>query len=198
MTNKTTRCNFQISTAQVQHKRPWGDDWVLQVLEIMSLKLSEQLDADATTAFALYEKYVENNRWRFPESVLWIIENADWSGGYYSKSPHDGELKNILISGIGTKENRIELVISKPWEDLEIQINYLEVFDFNFPNVGLLEHFPSWRYEQFKYYDPYHTYGIKNKKMFIHEIEWVSGVIWSITASEIEVIWKEVKSGESK
>ena len=164
----------------------------------MTFKLSEQLDADGTTAFTLYQKYVENNRWRFPESVLSVIENPDWSGGYYSKSPHDGELKSILISGIGTKENRIELQISKLWEDVEIQINYLDVFDFNFPNIGLLEQFPSWRYEQFKFYDPYHKHGIKNKKMFIHEIEWVTGIVWSITASEIEVIWREVQSIESE
>ena len=161
----------------------------------MSLKLSEQLDADARTAFALYDKYIENNRRLFPESVLSIIENPDWyEGGKFSKSPHDGELKNILISGIGTKENRIELQISKPWEDLEIQINYLEVFDFNMTGVGVLEQFPSWRYEQFKYYDPHHSHGIKNKKMFIHEIEWVTGIVWSITASEIDVIWRDVES----
>jgi len=163
----------------------------------MTLKLSEQLDADAGTAFALYKKYVENYRYKFPESVLSIIENPDWTdGGKFSKSPHDAELKNILISGIGTKENRIELQLSKPWEDLEIQINYLEVFDFNLPGVGILEQFPSWRYEQFKYYDLYRSHNIKNKKMFNHEIEWVTGIVWSITASEIEVIWREVEATE--
>jgi hypothetical protein len=160
----------------------------------MTLKLSEQLEADAGTAVALYQKYVENYRFKFPESVISIIENPVWDGAYYSKSPHYGDLKDIIISGIGTKNNRIELQISKPWADLEIQINYLEVFDFNLPGVGLLEQFPSWRYDQFKYYDPFQKYGIKNKKMFTHEIEWVTGIVWTITASEIEVIWRQIQN----
>jgi len=159
----------------------------------MTFKLSEQLDADAQTAFALYKKYVEHYRYKFPESVLSLIENPDWEGGYYSKSPHDGELKNLVISGIGTNESRLELQIAKPWADWEIQINYLDVFNFDLPDVGLtLAAFPSWRYEQFKFYDPYRPHGIQNKKMFTHQIEWVNGVVWSITASEIEVIWREI------
>lgn len=160
-------------------------------LNNMALKLSEQLDADPIAAFALYNKYVENYRYKFPESVLSVIENPQWrDGGCDSNSPHDAEFKNILFSGIGTERNRIELLISKPWLNLEIQVNYLGVFDFNLQGTGNLEKLPSWRYEQFRYYDPYHEYQIKNKKMFTHDIELHDGIVWNITASNIEVIWQ--------
>src|SRR5688500_19012108 len=134
----------------------------------MTFQLSEQLDAYPATAFTLYKKYIENYRYKFPESVLALIENPDWAeGGKFSKAPHDGGLKSLLVEGFGTEKSRIELQLSKLWEDWEIQINYLDVFYFNLPDVGMtLGMFPSWRYEQFKYYDPYRPHGIKNKKMF--------------------------------
>ncbi len=155
----------------------------------MSLKLSSQLDADADVAFALYKKYFDKNRWLFPESVIEVMENSDWIGGVDSKSPHDGELKNISITGIGTNKSIIELLLFKSWRDLNIKVTYMEVLDFNLPSLGNLHESHEWRYEQFLYFDPYHSHGIKNKKMFTHDIEWQNGVIWSITASDIEVIW---------
>jgi len=158
----------------------------------MTFKLSEQSGADAQTAFTLYKKYLEYNRHQMPGSVIALIENPDWEGGYYSKSPHDGNLTNVIISGVGTKDCSIELQISKPSGDCEIQIRYQGVLDFNFNSIGNVGLFPSWRYEQFKYYNPYRQHGIKETNMFIHEIEWVNGTIWTITASEIEVIWREI------
>ena len=155
----------------------------------MSFQLSEQLDADATSAFAFYKKYVENFKHKFPPSVLSVLDNSNWYGGSASKAPHDGVLKNVVIEGIGTESSFIELLISKPWVNLNIRLRYQGVFDFEFPSLGWREADIEWRYEQFRYYDPYHTHGIKNKKMFTHDIEWMCGTIWHITASDIEVEW---------
>ena len=155
----------------------------------MSFQLSEQLDADANSAFAFYKKYVENFKYKFPTSVLAVLDNPDWYGGCDSKAPHDGVLKSVAIEGIGTESSYIELLISKPWVNLNIRLRYKGVFDFKLPNLGSLADTIEWRYEQFRYYDPHYAHGIKNKKMFTHDIEWVCGTIWHITASDIEVEW---------
>jgi hypothetical protein len=159
----------------------------------MTFKLSPQLAAHAPTAFELYKKYFEANRHQFPKSVIAVVENPDWQGGYDSKSPHDGHLTNLNISGVGTEECSIELHLSKPSGDCEISIKYLGVLNFNFESIENVRLFPSWRYEQFKYYNPYRQHGIKETNMFTHEIEWVNGTVWAITASGIEVVWREIR-----
>ena len=155
----------------------------------MSFQLSEQLDADATSAFAFYKKYVENFKYKFPASVLAVLDSSNWYGGFDSKAPHDGVLKSVAIESIGTESSYIELLIAKPWANLNIRLRYKDIFDFNLPSMGSLAGTIEWRYEQFRYYDPYLAHKIENKKMFTHDIEWVGGTIWNITASDIEVEW---------
>ncbi|MCL2309259.1 MAG: hypothetical protein FWC42_03140 [Proteobacteria bacterium] len=158
----------------------------------MSFQLSEQLDADATAAFAFYKKYIENFKHKFPASVLAVLDNPNWYGGCDSKAPHDGELKSVAIEGFGTESSYIELLISKPWINLNIRLRYKDVFDFDLPRPDILAEAVEWRYEQFRHYDPYDTHGVENKKMFTHDIEWACGAVWHITASDIEVEWINV------
>lgn len=155
----------------------------------MALKLSEQLDADALAAFALYAKYLQTFRYKFPASVLALMENPDWSGGCMSNSPHDSWLTGMELSGVGTEECCLELHLSKPHLNLEIRIRYVGVMEMNMPIFKNIPQGNEWRYEQFRYFDPYHSHGIKNLKMFTHDIEWVDGDVWSITAREIAVEW---------
>ena len=157
----------------------------------MTFILRAQLDADAKIALALYQKYVENNKRLFPESVLSLLENPDWqNGGSFSRYPHDGELKKLSVLSVNDEEN-IELVIAKPQADVEILIRYNNVIDFDFPSFGM-KSLNSWAYDQFKFYNPYDKYDIKETKMFRHEIEWLGCVIWSITTADIQVIWKDI------
>lgn len=159
----------------------------------MTFILRAQLDADVKTALSLYQKYIDHNKRYFPESVLALLEHPDWqNGGNFSRYPHDGHLKDFSAFSDNGEEN-IKLIISKPQADVEIQIKYSNVIDFDFPSFGSgLKGFGRWAYDQFKFYNPYHDYGIKETKMFQHEIEWLGGVIWTVTAAEIEVVWKDV------
>lgn len=159
----------------------------------MTFILRAQLDADAKTALALYQKYVENNKRLFPKSVLALLENPDWqNGGNFSRYPHDGHLRNLFATSVNDEEG-IELIISKQQADVEIQIKYNNVIDFDFPSFGSgVKGFGIWAYDQFKFYNPYQEYGIKENRMFRHEIEWLGGVVWSITAAEIQVVWKDI------
>ena len=157
----------------------------------MTFILRAQLDADVKTAFALYQKYIEHNKRLFPGSALALLEHPDWqNGGKFSRHPHDGYLKNLSFDRVEKQKDTIELVISKPWADLDVHIKYNYVIDFDFPSNSLV--FNAWGYDQFKFYNPYDKYGIKETNMFQHEIEWVGGVVWTVTAAEIEVIWKDI------
>lgn len=157
----------------------------------MSLKLSEQIDADALAAFALYKKYLENFSYKFPASVLKLLDHPDWHGGCDSKSPHDASLKSFALTNIGTESSCFEMHLSKS-DFCLIRIQYFDVLEISIPCLGLTNSGKEWCYEQFRYFDPFHSHGIKEKKMFTHDIEWVGGVIWQITASKIEVTWTDV------
>ena len=157
----------------------------------MSLKLSPQLDADPIAAFALYTAYFNANKRSFPKSIIPLIDHDQWNGGCMSDSPHDSLLTEIKLDALGSKDAEITIHLSKPHLDLEIIITYKGVLKFDFPEVFRIDEPLEWRYEQFLYFDPYKDFGIKNRKMFQHDIEWRTGDIWSIIASEIKVSWSK-------
>src|SRR5690349_17034334 len=104
----------------------------------MTFILRAQLDVDVKMAVALYQKYIERNKRLFPESVLALLEHQDWqNGGKFSGHPHDGYLKNLSFDRVGEGKDTIELVISKPWADLNVHIKYKNVIDFDFPSNSL-------------------------------------------------------------
>jgi hypothetical protein len=156
------------------------------------LKLSPQLDADALAAFNLYDKYFESNRHQMPKSVIDLNDNPNWHGGFDSKSPHDSILKSISIDGFNASNCKIQILLLKEQANCSLELTYSNVVEFSLPNFSKFDEETTWRYEQFRYFNPYHTYRIKETNMFIHDIEFVDGNIWSITAEEISVKWNDL------
>lgn len=169
----------------------------------MSLKLSAQLDdaGDPRLPFKLYESYIQYNKWRIPESALEIISNPDWTGGSFSKAPYYSDLVGVELKDVGTQNAGLTLTLLKDMYveiPLRITLVYSGLFDLEIPtNPGISEQSLKWRYEQFLYFDAYKSHGIKDK-LFVHQIEWTDGSIWSITARNISAEWKELGVGESE
>lgn len=161
----------------------------------MSFKLSAQLDdaGDSRLAFKLYESYIEKNRWRIPESALKVIAHEDWSGGSDSKAPYYSQLSSIELTNLCSPSAEIKLRLFKDIhaeKDFFLEITYKGVFALDIPSQQELSESPLiWRYEQFLYFSAYASHSIEDK-FFKHQIEWVGGSIWSITARSIEVQWE--------
>ncbi len=158
------------------------------------LKLSAQLDdvGNPNLPFELYKSYINHNKWRIPQSALDIIACTDWSGGSDSKAPYYSHLTDMQISDLGSPESTLKLLLQKDMyvdSPFQLEITYKGLFALDIPKHEIFpEQSLIWRYEQFLYFDAYHSAGIKNK-LFTHQIEWVTGQVWSITAREIEVLW---------
>ncbi|GAB58395.1 hypothetical protein RNAN_1367 [Rheinheimera nanhaiensis E407-8] len=79
-------------------------------------------------------------------------------------------------------------------QPFEIEIVYKGVFKLDIPNEDFISvRSLTWRYEQFLFYDAYKSHKI-DCQMFMHQIEWVAGKVWSICARDIEVSWKALGS----
>lgn len=163
----------------------------------MALKLSAQLDdaGNPNLTFELYKSYIDYNKWRIPMSALELIANPDWTGGSQSKSPYYSDLVSVEIRDLGSQQAELKLSLTKDMyveTPLSIVITYQGLFDLEIQSTpGLSETETKWRYEQFLYFDPYPEHAIKDK-MFVHQIEWINGTIWSITARDIRVEWMEI------
>ena len=158
------------------------------------LKLSAQLDdtGNANLVFELYRSYIQHNKWRIPQSVLDVIEHPEWSGGSTSRAPYYSQLVGMQSSNLGKPNAELKLILQKDMyvdSAFNIEITYSGVFGLDIPHQGMLsEEQLIWRYEQFLYFDAYQSHQIKDK-LFMHQIEWVGGVIWSIIAREVKVLW---------
>lgn len=156
----------------------------------MTFKLSEQIDhiGNPKLPFEMYQNYVEENKWRFPESVLQVMESEKWY-------PYDTGLLSIEISGFDTSASfsntpssflKMTLLNTDDIDNqYKIELTYKGLFDFSFPRTGCYSQL-RWRYEEILFFDAYQSHGIKDK-MFTQKIEWVGGIVWSITARELEM-----------
>ena len=161
----------------------------------MTFLLSPQLDSGANPNlhFELYKNYLENNRNNLPESVFDTLSNENWEGGSNSFSPYMSDLKSIRIENIGTNDSQCKLLFGKGdylEKPILIELIYRQLLESDFPNSGgLLKGYPkTWRYNQFLVFDAWREHEEKGK-FFTHQIEFVGGCIWSISAGEIEVNW---------
>jgi hypothetical protein len=166
----------------------------------VTFKLSQTLDygGDPRLSFQLYESYIKENRWRFPESCLKVIEHPDWTGGSDSQAPYYSDLVSLDVNGIGSPSGKLRLALQKHMyveAPLSIEIIYEGLFDLEIPPSSGYESPLTWRYEQFLYFDAYRSHQIKDK-MFMHQIQWTQGSVWSITARNISVNW--INSGPSE
>ncbi len=161
----------------------------------MTFKLGAQLDdsGDSRLSFKLYESYIEKNKWRIPESALAVIAHPDWSGGSQSKAPYYSQLESFELINLCGPSAELKLSLFKDIDaekDFYLEITYKGIFALDIPSQQELSESPLiWRYEQFLYFSAYSSHEIEDK-MFKHQIEWVGGSIWSITARSIEVQWK--------
>ena len=160
----------------------------------MAFKLSEQLNnvGNQKLPIELYQSYVEHNKHKFPKSVLKVMELESWSGGSASNAPYNSELQRIEILDYGKSTASLKMYLLKQdyvEQPFTIEINYKGLFKLNIPEQDVIsEKALKWRYEEILFFDPYHSHKLKDK-MFTHNIEWVNGDIWSITAREFEVKW---------
>jgi hypothetical protein len=161
----------------------------------VTFKLSAQLDdvGDPRYAFKLYESYIEKNKWRIPESALEIIAHPDWSGGSQSNAPYQSQVVSVQLTNLGSTSAAFKLTLFKEMYveiPFSLEITYEGLFALNIPSQQeISESALIWRYDQFLYFSAYHSHEIKDK-FFTHQIEWVGGSIWSITARNIGAQWK--------
>jgi hypothetical protein len=170
----------------------------------VTFKLSQPLDlgGDPKLPFQLYDSYIKENRSRFPESCLQIIEHPDWTGGSASRAPYYSDVVSLVVSAMGSPTAQLKLSLYKHEyleNPLSIEIIYDGLFDLEIPSASGYKSPLTWRYEQFLWFDAYRSHKIKDK-MFTHQIEWTQGSIWSITAKEITVRWITLtpKSGQDR
>lgn len=161
----------------------------------MTFKLSAQCNdvGDPRLPFQLYRSYIEQNKWRIPESALAVIAHPGWEGGCESQSPHDGKLVSFKATDIGQPSAELTLVLmkerySEPHFYLEITYKGLLALDIPDQQRFSLSSF-VWHCDEFLYFDAFHEWEIKDKH-FTHHIEWLGKDIWKITAREISVQWK--------
>ncbi len=161
----------------------------------MTFVLSAQLDSgvDPNMPWKIYQSYLKNNKKHIPGSVYETIENPNWQGGSQSWSPYMADLKDIEFRNIGTNTSSCKLVFQKHEcleKPIEIGLEYKGLLEIDFPRSGGMSHdfAKTWRYHQFLVCDAWAQYGLKGK-YFTHQIEFVGGLIWSISASEIQVNW---------
>lgn len=160
----------------------------------MTFKLSQQLDniGNPNLPFELYKNYIEHNRKKFPQSVLDVINEERWSGGSRSEAPYYSDLESFLVENVNKSSPSARMVLSKSKyveQEFKIQIDYEGLFGMDIPAQTDISHQTlTWRYDQFLFFDGYHSHGIKDK-MFTHQIEWIDGNIWSVTARNINITW---------
>ena len=156
----------------------------------MTFKLSDQLDhiGNPRLPFELYQNYVEENKHRFPESVLKVMRAEKWY-------PYDTNLASMEITGfpvVGSAKSleqkpTLKLVLDNT-DDIEnryqVELTYIGLFEFEIPKTTANS--LIFRYEEVLFFSAYHSHDIKDK-MFTHKIEWVGGTVWSITARELEM-----------
>jgi len=157
----------------------------------MTFKLSAQLDfaEDPRKPFEKYRSYIKENGHKFPKSVLDLIGNEKWSGGSDSVAPYYSEVNVVQVRDLGKPEAELELNLHKEMYTpslIEISIKYRGLIDVHIPTLMDLDcNKMIWRYDQFLL-----EKSETDQKIFKHQIEWVGGDIWSITASDIKVSWK--------
>ncbi|MGH1539243.1 MAG: hypothetical protein ACRBHB_02375 [Arenicella sp.] len=149
----------------------------------MTFKLSKQLDhiGNPKLPFEMYENYVEENKHRFPESALNVMRSEKWY-------PYDTGLQSLEVSGFGTPQSFLKLNLLNS-DDIdnqyETELTYRGLFQLNIPSIDHSNQL-RWRYEEILFFSAYNSHSIKDK-MFTHKIEWVGGIVWSITARELEM-----------
>ena len=164
----------------------------------MVYQLSEQLDdiGNAKYAFDAYREYLKTNKERIPQSVLSIIDSEDWYGGSMSKAPYYCHLESLELRDYGKKTANLTLnLIKRDYREkpFTLKIVYQGLSEFDLPGQhSISDSAHIQRYNEFLFFDPWHRYNI-NEKMFTHKIEWVDGNVWTISAREIQVDWKEIE-----
>lgn len=162
----------------------------------MTFKLSRQLDCvdNANLPFALYRSYIDHNRSRFPQSALSLIEHPDWSRASQPKAPYNSEVMGVALTNFGKPQAALRLLLLKKnyvEEPFHIEIVYKGLLQLDIPQQDMISINPLiWRYEQFLYYEEARAQRVE-EKVFTHQVEWLSGEVWSITAQDIEVRWKD-------
>lgn len=143
----------------------------------------------------MYDSYIKSNRWRFPESCLNVIEHPEWVGGSTSRAPYYSDLVSVDVDGIGSPTGQLKLALHKHLyvdPPFTIEITYDGLFDLEIPSNSGYDAALTWRYDQFLFFDAYRSHNLKDK-FFTHQIEWVQGTVWSMTAREITVQWNELE-----
>ena len=162
----------------------------------MTFKLSAQLDREdinPNEAFRKYKEYVEENRDKFPSSVLSLMEDDRWYGGSNTIAPYYSHPKSIHLTCIGKGNAKLDLVLEKGdylEKPIEIYISYIGVYKTDIPTFDwVIENSWPWRYDQFLVFDGSEEYET-SEKLFLHQIEWVGGKILSVIARDVKVEWK--------
>jgi len=162
----------------------------------MSFILAEQRDNDrGDTWWKAYQRYVEENRGRFPEGALELV-TSDWYFNFGDhRSPHDSWLEWSRLGEAAKTEQRSEarqscltVRLLGAYHDGYIELHYPVVYSLSLSAPNLNRGLGDWRYDEFR---------ISDAGNLVHEIEWSSfegDSRWLIEASDIWFEWIPIKS----
>ncbi|WP_444997497.1 hypothetical protein [Aliikangiella sp. IMCC44359] len=118
----------------------------------MTFKLSAQLDREdinPNELFQKYKEYIEENRSRFPSSVLSLLEDDRWHGGSNTIAPYYSHPSSINLANIGKSNAKLGLVLEKSdyiAKPIEIRISYIGVYKIDIPTFDwVVENSWTWR-----------------------------------------------------
>lgn len=149
-------------------------------------------ERDREGAFSRYQKYLEQNRAKFPPSA-YTLATSDW---YYSSSdsrcPHDARLRSLTISEPPHPKGHEPLVVSlrirlMGWQDDgHIELFYPRVYSYRLDTNNVRRGHCDWRYDEFR---------VTENGRLLHEIEWWSmneTGRWLIETSDVEFAWQPI------
>jgi hypothetical protein len=152
----------------------------------MAYILTAERDRDPIQSFERYQDYLAQNRQRFPASAF-DLATSDW---YFDatnhRCPHDAWLEAITISEPSSgarhenRSTRITVRLLGAYHDGHIELEYPEVFSYNFDLSAASDGHGDWRFDEFR---------LSSDGHLLHEIEWRNPGVWLVEASDVRYRW---------
>lgn len=143
-------------------------------------------DEDVVGAFRRYRVYLEFVRSVFPPSA-YALATSDWYFNFNDhRSPHDAWLETFDLRekshGARHEKRSLSLCVRLlgAYHDGYIELRYSDVFAYRLWSNDSHRGNGDWLYDELR---------LSERGNLLHEIEWSSGGIWSIEASDVALEW---------
>jgi hypothetical protein len=162
----------------------------------MAYILSEQRDQDdwqaAKRLWEEYEKYIRDNKSRFPPGAYDLATNGWYFGFSDHRAPHDAWLESMTFEESSLGENSeirataLRIRLLGAYHDMWIELFYPQVFSYTLSGPSVVHGHSDWRYDEFR---------LSERGNLVHEIEWTGtpnaeGGRWIIEASDVQFTYE--------